>query len=219
VAWRGRDTIVYQTGGETGRDLWTVPADGSAPPSLLHDDSLDMAQVALDPSGRRGVLLTPDRWTGDGYRGRDVHLFQLGEPDSTERVLETEGYAVGAPTVSPDGAWLAYVSTETDRDEVVVRSFPDLSERRMQVSVVGGSDPTWGPDGSTLFYVNGNRRLIRARIGTGEGGVVRTPLFTVPQDLALNTLLSPQGRFFVLRSRPELLVFFNWAEMAEAGGN
>lgn len=54
---------------------------------------------------------------------------------------------------SPDGAWLAYTSDESKRDEVYVQSFQDRPTRR-QVSVDGGDDPHWRADGGELFYVS-----------------------------------------------------------------
>jgi len=54
---------------------------------------------------------------------------------------------------SPDGAWVAYTSDESKRDEVYVQSFQNRPERR-QMSVNGGHDPHWRADGGELFYVS-----------------------------------------------------------------
>ena len=45
------------------------------------------------------------------------------------------------PAVSPDGAWIAYRSDESGRNEVYVDRFPDLGDR-VQVSTGGGTSPT-----------------------------------------------------------------------------
>ena len=55
---------------------------------------------------------------------------------------------------SPDDRWVAYVSNESERGEVYVRSFPE-GTGRTQVSLRGGSQPHWSQDGQTIFYVEG----------------------------------------------------------------
>ena len=52
----------------------------------------------------------------------------------------------------PDGAWIAYRSDESGRNEVYVDRFPDLGDRRVQVSTGGGTSPLWSPDGTELYY-------------------------------------------------------------------
>ena len=63
-------------------------------------------------------------------------------------------YNVGWPVFSPDGRRLAYVSDESGRTEVWVRSFPGAGPA-MQVSIEGGSEPVWSPDGKELFFRRG----------------------------------------------------------------
>jgi hypothetical protein len=48
-------------------------------------------------------------------------------------------------------SWMAYVSDQSGRDEIVVSSFPE-GEGARQVSTEGGTAPLWAPDGNTLFY-------------------------------------------------------------------
>jgi len=61
------------------------------------------------------------------------------------RLTETE------PRVSPDGRWLAYVSTESGRAEVYVR--PLTGGSTVVVSGDGGAWPYWRRDGHELYYV------------------------------------------------------------------
>jgi len=72
------------------------------------------------------------------------------------------------PEFSPDGRWLAYVSDESGRNEVYLRSFPD-GKRTLQVSSQGGMSPLWAPDGRELFYWSLDfTRLMRAAISPGQ---------------------------------------------------
>ena len=54
--------------------------------------------------------------------------------------------------VSPDGRWLAYVSTETGRSEVYVRALTGGNDR-WPISTDGGVSPRWRHDGRELFYI------------------------------------------------------------------
>src|SRR5262249_48674113 len=56
-----------------------------------------------------------------------------------------------APTISPDGRWLAYQSNETTADQVYVRSFPEPGGK-WSVSPTGGSNPIWAKNRRELFY-------------------------------------------------------------------
>jgi hypothetical protein len=63
-----------------------------------------------------------------------------------------------SPALSPDGRWLAYVSDETGRLEVYLRSFLEERGRRV-VSAGGGTEPVWSADGRELFYRSGDRMM------------------------------------------------------------
>jgi hypothetical protein len=64
-----------------------------------------------------------------------------------------------APSLSPDGRWLAYVSDESGADEVYVRPFlPGSGDSsgagpKWLVSSGGGRFAFWIPDGKKLAYV------------------------------------------------------------------
>ena len=55
------------------------------------------------------------------------------------------------PEFSPDGRWIAYVSSESGRYEVYVRPFPS-SGMKLPVSTDGGMMPLWARNGKQLFY-------------------------------------------------------------------
>ncbi len=45
------------------------------------------------------------------------------------KTLDLEDRRIANPTLSPDGRWLAYVSGETGRREIFLRSYPDLQKK------------------------------------------------------------------------------------------
>jgi Tol biopolymer transport system component len=60
--------------------------------------------------------------------------------------------------LSPDGKWLAFLSSESGKSEIYVQSFPAAGGRWMVSSddVPGNALlPTWRPDGRELFYLRG----------------------------------------------------------------
>jgi eukaryotic-like serine/threonine-protein kinase len=60
---------------------------------------------------------------------------------------------------SPDGRWLAYMSNESGRSEVLVRPFGGAGVPR-QVSTAGGRIPTWSRRRNELFYLSPDSHLM-----------------------------------------------------------
>jgi len=78
----------------------------------------------------------------------------------------TTPFQKGNAVFSPDGRWLAYVSFESGKPEVVVQTFPDPSKGKVQISRDGGLYPRWRRDGRELYYLDGNRRLVAVSVTT-----------------------------------------------------
>jgi serine/threonine-protein kinase len=81
-----------------------------------------------------------------------------GQP---EQLLKTS-FSDVTPVFSPDGRWLAYVSNESGKNEVYVRTFPPQSSGqggKWQVSTGGGTMPRWSRSGHELFYQSGGQIL------------------------------------------------------------
>ncbi len=121
----------------------------------------------LSPSNNGGVAAqTPNSWSPDGQAlafmspaptiGQDIWIFRLS--DRKERPFVETGTVTGAPEFSPDGHWLVYVSDESGRREVYVRSYPG-SGGKWQISAGGGTEPVWNPNGRELFYRSGDKMM------------------------------------------------------------
>ncbi len=115
----------------------------------------------LEPLAADAEQAWPSSWSPDGRflalvgstaeTGQDILVYDA-QDQKTRPFLQTRSNET-YPEFSPDGRWLAYVSNETGRGEVYLRSFPDAS-RKTLVSNQGGSEPAWSPDGRELFYVS-----------------------------------------------------------------
>jgi Tol biopolymer transport system component len=86
-------------------------------------------------------------------RGTGLDLVQVARSGNRESVplVRTAGDDTDG-RVSPNGRWLAYVSTETGRSEVYVRALAG-GDKRWPISTDGGVSPRWRRDGRELFYI------------------------------------------------------------------
>ena len=124
-----------------------------------------------------GVACETNDWSSDGKEliltvhvpgGTDVWTMPVdgGAP----RPLLADTFVEHDARLSPDGQWIAYVSNETGRSEVSVRSRSG-DRRRVVISSVGGTQPVWRRDGTELFFVDPAGRLSAVpvrRTATGE---------------------------------------------------
>jgi serine/threonine-protein kinase len=157
-------------------NLFGMPADGSGPPARL-----------LTGQG----FQFPGAWTPDGRLifVENIRLF-VKETDGAVKPLLNTRFLERMPDLSPDGRWLAYVSNETGRSEVFVRSYPDLGGKR-QVSLEGGTEPAWSRDGKKLVYIvqlpapkADRAQFMEADVSGGAALTIGRPrlLFEIPFD-------------------------------------
>jgi len=106
--------------------------------------------------------VTPDNQTLVLLRNTPATSFDLlvspfSNPALAKPFAQTPAYE-GGGRLSSDAKWLVYVSNESGRNQVYVRSFPD-GDRRLQVSTDGGTQPSLRGDGGEIFYRNGDRMM------------------------------------------------------------
>ena len=178
------------------------------------------------------MWFTPDGWSHDGTlivgttqetdTGFDVAYVAEAEPSKLVRVL-TSRFDERSPALSPNGAWLAYRSNETGRDEIFACAFPQGS-RKWQVSTSGGSLPTWRSDGRELYFTGPDGAMavaVSERAGALEFGLPERLAFSEDAlDLRLG-IRSPDGkRFLVLRYASEafdepIRLIRGWRQLVE----
>ncbi len=203
--------------------MWQRNADGSG----------QAERFSVPPAkGTRSLI-----WSSDGWLVYNVER-AVGEvdirawhPDSgtTERVVVEGGGVLWAPTVSPDGRWVAYVLREEfGKDEVFVTQFHDAGGDTWRVSVDGGSEPVWAHSGRELFYRTPGGELVSRRVDLSD--VVRLgdvqPLFDASSFQSDPTSreydVAPDDQRFVMIQRgvstSTLMMVVNWLEELKALG-
>lgn len=192
--------------------LWWQPIDGSAPAEqLLASDAEPVREGVLTPDGRSLVFRVDARETK-----RDVWMKPLAGKQPPVPLLNS-GSDEKQPRVSPDGRWMLYISDESGREEVYVRSLLPGGGRAL-VSVNGGGEPLWASDGRRAYFrisdqvweaslvfvpapqVTARRQLFR--------GPYATDAFHPNYDIA------PDGRAFVMvkpvGENRRVMIVVNW---------
>jgi len=206
--WGSGRRLVFAANRGGPADIFSKLADG-VEERLTNGPTPRVPQDVM-PDG--GVLFVANDESGRdiGYVGTDRHVHQLLVSPASEY----------APTLSPDGRWLAYVSDRTGVPEVFVAPFTDPS-RTVQVSKQGGSEPVWRRDGGELYFRNGtsmmaasirtqplavqtSRELFR---GTYETGPAGRPAYDVSLDGARFLMVRPPD---VAPAGRELRVILGW---------
>lgn len=124
------------------------------------------------------------------------------------------------PQISPSGRFVAHISDETGRGQVVVRSFPE-ADVKIQVSAEGGGHAAWRGDERELYYRHGDAMMV-ADVETEPTLRISRPreLFRgqFAQIQGKNWDVTPDGRRFLMvrsdeRTPPkEIVVVLNWRE-------
>ena len=197
--------VTFRSVREGVQNVFWKLADGSGTAERLTTGEFRQNPGSWSPDGQ---VLAFYQFSGvGGPADRDIWVLPLEGNRQQQPFLQTQ-FNEGAPTFSPDGRWLAYVSDESGRNEIYVQPFPGPGGKR-QISTEGGVAPVWAPNGE-LFYRNGDQMMaveittepsFRAGTplllfedryrGTGSGG------FTVLYDV------TPDGQRFLMIKRGE----------------
>jgi len=198
IGLRGDANVVFQESRVTPESLWS-------------------------PDGRWLIYRTDNLSLGRG----DVLAREWGTDNDPIELVATPNEEV-TPALSPDGAWLAYVSDESGQREVYVQRFAPNPDARVQISIDGGTEPVWARSGRELFYRDARNDLIAVEVQTGAGFSVGTRhrLFSTAsyraRGLSAQYDVAPDDqRFIMIRDSRveivELVLVQNFAEALKVG--
>jgi serine/threonine-protein kinase len=205
----------------SGDSVYWQPADGASPAEPL--TKMESGLVYLPESVFEKVLaFTPLRGVSGG-----ISLLSLEGDRKTESFIDVPNTVQLHAAFSPNGRWLAYMSTEVkSQPQIFVRPYPKTGGM-YQITTEGGVTPLWSADGSQLFYVYLGRIYavdIRTEptfsAGTPVDLPIRGAIFPVPG--LRNYDITKDGRFLVVMpagqdganaaSTTQIHVVQNWLE-------
>jgi len=214
--WSPRgDRIAFGSGREGPVDIYVKPANSAGDEQLLLREKGVQLPMDWSPDGSRIVY---EDWSAGRSPQRQLWVLPLAGRRDRAPLLSTS-FSTSQARYSPDGAWIAFVSEESGRQEVYVVPASGQGAIR-RVSASGGSLPRWKGDGKELLYLANNGDLVSvATQPTGELQLgSASVLFTAnppPRDFDV----SRDGRRFLFLEggqgdipRPvDLTVVANWA--------
>ncbi len=153
-------------------EIASMPVDGSARGETVYRSTSSALPASWSPDGKRLLIVTSSSKTRF-----DISVLEM-ESMKEQPLLQTMANE-SQSAFSPDGKWIAYLATDTGRQDVYVMPFPSTG-RKWQVSTQGGTLPHWRADGREIFYL------------ALDGNIVSVPAETQGSDL---TLGKPQQLF------------------------
>ena len=178
----------------------------------------------------RGTVLS---WTRDRQYAllrrenpkTNADLIAVATREPREVVVVQSPYDEIEGQFSPDGKWVAFVSTDSGRPEVFVQSFPD-ARSRTQVSTGGGTQVRWSADGREIFYLAPDGKLMAVSVALGGTAPdVKLPVALFQTYLATGTnvvgnkpqyAVSRDGRFLlnaaVESPSAPIVISINWMQ-------
>ncbi len=113
------DEVVFGSRRNGQMNIYLEPVDGARSAEALSSGA-HRAPTSISPDGKT-ILFRTFSTQGD----HDIGALMLERDDGRELILHTK-FDEHRAMFSPNGRWIAYVSNESGRDEVYVRSFPEL---------------------------------------------------------------------------------------------
>jgi Tol biopolymer transport system component len=185
------------------RELREVAADGSAQTKIVTTTDRRLQADSVSPEG----IIAATEETVEGVQssslGRGRVLLLTG--DGAPRPLLPASTETRNAMFSPDGRWIAYVSNDSDRNQVYIRATSG-PEARIPVSTSAGWQPLWSRDGRELYYRDSNR-IMRTTVDASTGRISPpTVLFDSPFTMSQGADLfrtqydvTRDGRFLMVR--------------------
>ena len=191
-----------------------------------------MCRRRLDGTGPEEVLfqssqmVVPTDWSRDGEwiafwqvnteNRADVFVFSL--PKREVASLITGPASERDAQFSSDGAWIAYTSNETGRNEIYVQRSGSAGPR-FQLSVNGGVFPRWRNDGSEVYYMAPSGAIMSVGLRFSSGSVqfatpqllIKLAIAGVPDFASYDS--APDGSRFVStldKTTNSLTFLMNW---------
>ena len=174
----GTQNIYWQAADGTGEVQKLTDGPYPKVPGSWHPSGKFLSYFETTPKTNFDIMILP-------MEGNETQGWKPGTPT----VFLGAPYVESTPEFSPDGRWLAYMSTESGGPEIYVRPFPGPGGK-WQVTNGGADDPTWSRKTNDFFYFGGNNSRLWHVAYSTDGGSFRVGK---PQVWA-ETVIQPRPR-------------------------
>ena len=209
--------LIFNSARSGDRGATRFPLSGTKPQLLVSREAAAGTPLAMTKD-RRYLLI---RYESAGATGVDLKAFSLTDNQSIT-VSELPGDETEAQ-FSPDGKWVAFVSSVSGRPEIYVQAFPEATGRT-QVSTAGGTQVRWSADGHEIYFIAPDSQLMAVSFTPGAPPQLKLPTALFQTHLANGNnvvgnkaqyAVSRDGRFLlnavVEAPSAPIVVFVNWA--------
>lgn len=216
--WSPDEEKIYFASDRVGSffGIYRKDASGVGDAELVYStDSSHQSPSDFSPDGSRLLLnLVENSW--------NIGILHLTDSNRMDMLTNTSFFEAMAK-VSPNGQYVAYVSTESGRREVYVRKL-DGTGGKWQISTEHGENPRWKGDGTELYYLTFDNRVMAVEVKSEGNFEAGNPveLFEIRLQYSGNVAypydVTADGQKFIFNSRivdadpADIVVVQNWAE-------
>ena len=205
----GTEVTYTRTGAEGTTNVWMQSADGSGLPVQLTDLEGGVHFDSWSPDGR--TLAAHHHLDGSALL---MIPFDNGSGGEAEPWFARE-FAASDSVFSPDGRYVAHVSSQTGQAEIYVRPFPGPGGGQTPVSVGGGVEPVWAANGEIFYRRPSDYTMMAVEVATAPTLTVGEPRALFPGSLSPGG--SPRARYAVTGDGQRFLMNARWLVAGDAG--
>jgi eukaryotic-like serine/threonine-protein kinase len=142
--------VVYNSERGNEQSIFWQRIDGGVPERLVTLEQGVSGQSEGWSADGKSLVFTKRTGQSGGGGSAGISMMSTGSDQKPQIVVPAPA---SNSSLSPDGRWLAYASSESGvTNQVFVQPFPPTGEKH-QVTTQGGASPLWSPDGTELFFL------------------------------------------------------------------